>query len=83
MNNDINKLGEKIFRLLVFPVMMLLVGNILIFAQNSQLTSQTNNELETEWYLNFRSKTEPLLYVKEIGKGEKVVVLHGGYGVVR
>ena len=70
---------KKRFRLQVFGLVMLLIGNIIIAAQTGT-ASQTENENSTEWYLHFRSKTEPHLYVYEVGKGEKVVVLHGGFG---
>lgn len=57
---------------LVTLFMTLLAGNTILRAQNSEAIGE-------EWYLETEDK-KANLYVREVGKGVPVVVLHGGWG---
>lgn len=87
MSDKQKKLFKKLVFLQLFSLIIFAFGNIVIVAQNTSKTMsaekvETQNAVgnSSEWYLHFRSKTEPKIYVREIGKGKNVVVLHGGFG---
>jgi proline iminopeptidase len=53
----------------------------LVQASTKKAIAAPTSSVAAEWYLPTEDKDVPFLYVYEIGKGEPVIVLHGGPGI--
>ncbi len=61
-------------------LMLLSLNSVPLHAQSDKSGSRGNRDVGSEeWYLRTEDKAAEL-YVREIGQGEPVIVLHGGWG---
>ena len=67
--------------LAIGPVITKLDQNSPVHASMRNAVAGQKRAVAEEWYLPTDDKDAPFLYVYEIGKGEPVVILHGGPGI--
>jgi len=61
-------------------LMLFALNSVSLHAQSDKSGSRGNRDVESEeWYLRTEDKAAEL-YVREVGQGDPVVVLHGGWG---